>query len=485
MKKICYSTLFFFLSSLAISQQWIDENYSYDSILNLQYGSAINFNNSSVDLHLDLYTPQCESSNGSKTPLILIVHGGSFIAGDKSETTITALCKSFAKRGYAAASVNYRLGFINQSSENLCNFPNYACFFAADTIEWYRSYYRAVQDVKGALRFLVNRYDTYHIDTNSIFVAGESAGSFIAMGVGFMDVASEKFDAANAQSSLPNPHANTFSCPHNANETFTGTMISRPDLGSIDGTIEPTSINYTIKGIGNMFGGMLSDLLAVNNPTKPKPVLYSFHQPCDLIVPFQTNRVYSGMNWCFTNGYGCNAITGNAMVYGSKTISDWNTLNTYGYTIQNEFTTINFPYEYIGFQPRNCIDQVVNGNGCHGYSNFALRNTNLATFFAPHVSSNPICLPTQAGVIEVFGSNNELTLYPNPFVDNITIKNNSTSSFTYALFDSFGRKLVSGVAPSGISTIELPANLTCGVYIFKTELNGKQAIKRISKINHE
>jgi predicted esterase len=471
--------------SFSFSQQWqwVSENYTYDSILNIEYGSAINFNNASIDLNLDLYTPNCNSLNGTaKTPLLIFIHGGSFIAGDKSETTITNLCKNFAKRGYATASVNYRLGFINSNATNNCNFPNYQCFFTADTSEWYRAYYRAVQDVKGALRFLVNRNDQYNIDTSNIFVAGESAGAFIAMGVGFMDVNSEKFIQADAITSVLVPNANTISCPHNVNETFIGTSISRPDLGNIDGNIEPTTIDYAIKGVGNMYGGMLSDLLTLHTANKPKPALYSFHQPCDLVVPFETDRVYAGMNWCFTNGYGCNAITQNALVYGSKTISDWNTQNSLGYGIQNEFTTIDFPYEYIGFQPRNCVDQVLNGNSCHGYDNLVLRRNNLATFFAPLVTSTPICLPSQIGVLEVSEFNSNL-IYPNPFNEELSIKNTTNSSIHYQLMDAFGRQLVTGIAPEGTSNVTLPSNLSQGIYTLKLEVNGKQVIKRIQKIN--
>jgi acetyl esterase/lipase len=125
---------------------------------------------------MDLYLPICESASGdSKTPLAIFIHGGSFLAGDKGETTITDLAKSFAKRGYAAASINYRMGFVNDDALNQCNFPNYSCFFAADSAEWYRAYYRSVQDGKGALRFLVNHATEYQIDPNNIFVSGESA----------------------------------------------------------------------------------------------------------------------------------------------------------------------------------------------------------------------------------------------------------------------------------------------------------------------
>ena len=482
MKKIIQLICIVFVSSQAFAQQWIDETYEYDSIMNLEYGTAENFLGYPVALHMDLYLPICESSSGdSKTPLAIFIHGGSFIAGDKGETTITDLAKSFAKRGYAAASINYRMGFVNDAALNQCNFPNYSCFFAADSAEWYRAYYRAVQDGKGALRFLVNHAGEYQIDPNNIFVSGESAGAFIAMGVGFLDVASEKFTQAYELNSVLTPNFNTLSCPHNLNQTFPNATILRPDLGSIDGDIEPTSFPFTIKGVGNFYGGMISDLLALNDITKPKPAIYQFHQPCDLIVPFETGRVYAGQNWCFTNGYGCSAIANSAMVYGSKRISDWNTNNAYGYTIQDNFTTIPFPYEYIGFQPKNCYDQVVNGNGCHAYDNYVNRKSQLVSFFAPIITTTPICTPGLIGSEELSNLMEQFTAYPNPFTEQLTIE--SPVAASYSLTDLFGRTIQQGDIVKGSNTLHFDevssSSFSDGVYFLRIATENEQAVQRV------
>ncbi len=483
----------FLLFSLTIwlqshSQQWVSENYEYTSIIDLEYGSAENFLGTTVPLHLDLYLPICEGPNeDSKTPLVIFIHGGSFLAGDKSETTITDLAKSFAKRGYAAASINYRLGFVNDDGLNQCNFPNYPCFVAADSAEWYRAYYRAVQDAKGALRFLVNRHLDFKLDPSNIFVAGESAGAFISMGVALLDVESEKYSQCNALSGLSLPNANTFSCPHNLNQTFPGGIIPRPDLGSIEGTIEPTSIPYTIKGVGNFFGGMFSNLLALNDPTKPKPAIYQFHQPCDLIVPFETGKVYSGMNWCFTNGYGCNAIGNVPIINGSKQISNWNINNAHGYAIQDNFTTTPFPYEYFGFQPRNCYDQVVNGNGCHQYDSYTNRKNQLVSFFAPLVTTNPICEPVLS-ISDIEGDpTNKFDIYPNPFTNEISITSQVFAEFV--IKDLFGRMISKGRITPGTNNLKISTNnanegqLDNGVYFLVLTVDNESIVKKLIRKN--
>jgi hypothetical protein len=463
----------------ANSQQWIDKKYDYDSVLNITYGSALNFNGEVDSLHLDIYLPDCnDATQTSKRPLLVWIHGGSFIAGSKDEVSIQALCKSFAKRGYVTASIDYRLGFISDEGNWQCNYPNYSCVFATDSSEWARAYYRSVQDGKGALRYLINRYEEFRIDTNNVFVAGESAGSFVALGIGLLDTVTERALETYAISDAPTPHSNTLSCGHNQGITFSGNPIPRPDLGGIDGTIEPTNINYTIKGIGNMFGAMMTDLLEDIPVNKPKPAIYSFHQPCDMIVPIDSNYVYWGLSWCFTNGYNCYGISNNEiMLYGSRTFSDWNTDNGYGYDIQNEFTSVDFPYDFF-FGQGSCTDQV--NNPCHAYDNKATREANLATFFSDKITTNPICDTAFATSINEINLE-DISVYPNPTNNLLNIKGSQLKDIeTLVLYNPVGSVVYS---KKGMSKNEIQIDISSfpiGIYIL--ELKSKNGIKKSIKI---
>ncbi len=105
---------------------------------------------------------------------------------------------------------------------------------AADVAEWYRAWYRAVQDVKGATRFLVNHADVYQIDSEKVFLFGESAGDFIVNGVAFVDVAKENPTFVGPMPSLPRPTSDFIDkCPHCQSEVFTSNTVARPDLRSI------------------------------------------------------------------------------------------------------------------------------------------------------------------------------------------------------------------------------------------------------------
>ncbi len=424
--------------SKSFSQDWKAKIYSYDSTLNIKYGSAVNVFGKIDTLKLDLYTPKCNNGvvNNPK-PLLIWVHGGAFLAGSKDEASITYMCKEFAKRGYVTASIQYRLGFIADEKQWNCNFPNYACVFATDSAEWLRAYYRAVQDVKGAMRFLINRNKIYNIDTNNVFLAGESAGAFTALGATLLDTTAERMKETFELADVPSPHPNSYSCPYNSSQSFTGQMIKRPNLGDFDNNIEPSAINYTIKAVGNMFGAVVSDLLKLSKHNSKKPAIYSYHQPCDMVVPIDSGKVYEYLSWCMTNGYGCFAIANTPKVYGSRAISAMNTSNSYGYKIQNEFTSLKFPFSYL-FGEGSCLDQV--NKPCHAYDNMKVRETNLAEFFSKYVTTPSIC--DSSLFIENNLFTNAFTVFPNPTKNIISINSKFDNIIKVELIDLNGKVLI-------------------------------------------
>ena len=468
------------LSSSVFSQQWIDKKYTYDSLLNLNYGSEIGFDGQLDSLKLDLYLPNCDDpSHLSKRPLIIVIHGGAFIAGDKSETSIQYTCRQFAKRGYVAASINYRLGFVADEQSWTCNYPNYSCIFATDSSEWYRAYYRGVQDAKGALRYLLNRADTYRIDPSNVFLTGESAGSFISLGAALMDVNSERPIQTFALSNVPVPNPNTANCVYNSGANLNAQGITRPDLGGIAGTIEPTTVPYTIKGVGNIFGGMFSNLMAQQAPGVTKPSIFSYHQPCDIVVSIDSAKIFWGLSWCMTNGYGCYGIANTPKSYGSRTISDWNTNQNMGYTIQNEFTTTPFPYSFV-FGQASCTDQAA--NPCHAYDNLMLREGNMAQFFANLVTTSPICDTTALGI-----PTNEIPfgfrILPNPNSGEFTVATDELSpESAIEIYDCFGNLILKQYLINEQTKIKL--SVSPGVYFIEVGTPIKKIRSRMVIRNH-
>ncbi|MEE4194330.1 MAG: alpha/beta hydrolase [Anaerolineae bacterium] len=100
---------------------------------------------------LDLYFPE---EAGGPLPVIVHIHGGAFRFGDKRDRQVQCWSDGI-KRGYAVASINYRM-----SGEAI--FP------------------AALNDCKAAIRWLRGNASMYHLDIGRFGVVGGSAGGNLA-----------------------------------------------------------------------------------------------------------------------------------------------------------------------------------------------------------------------------------------------------------------------------------------------------------------
>jgi dienelactone hydrolase len=66
---------------------------------------------------MDVYEPSGDTA--SVRPLVLVLHTGSFLpavmngqpTGGRKDSAVVEMCTRFAKKGYVAAAVSYRLGW--------------------------------------------------------------------------------------------------------------------------------------------------------------------------------------------------------------------------------------------------------------------------------------------------------------------------------------------------------------------------------------
>ena len=98
-----------------------------------------------------------EEKKKSKQPLFVWICGGAWMTSDRNYHMPWLM--NFVKAGFVVASVDYRLS-------NNEAFPGALC------------------DVKAAIRYLRAHADLYGIDTEHVFVGGESAGGYLANIVG-------------------------------------------------------------------------------------------------------------------------------------------------------------------------------------------------------------------------------------------------------------------------------------------------------------
>lgn len=127
-----------------------------------------------VDLKMDIYAPAGDSYNNR--PLVFFMFGGSFVAGDKTSPDIVELCTRYAKSGYVAAAIDYRL------TTNL--------IWSANTETAYMAAAKAIHDLKSAIRYFrmdVENGNQFNIDPNRIYAGGVSAGGIAAVNAAYLN----------------------------------------------------------------------------------------------------------------------------------------------------------------------------------------------------------------------------------------------------------------------------------------------------------
>lgn len=97
---------------------------------------------------LDVYRPR--NTEGQYLPVIISVHGGAWVYGDKERYQY--YCMSLAQRGFAVVNYSYRLA------------PEFK--FPA-----------AIEDTKQVFEWVLKNRDTYFFDEEYIFGVGDSAGA--------------------------------------------------------------------------------------------------------------------------------------------------------------------------------------------------------------------------------------------------------------------------------------------------------------------
>ena len=154
--------------NLPASGLYSTPQYSQASVLvtdGIQYGSAVDYSGTTVPLLLDLYLPPAAAP--SPHPTIVLIHGGAFVGGSRSD--YAGLAEQWASRGYAAIAIDYRL-------DPLLNGPH-------TQLDQLKAASDAIADAQESVRWLKAHAATYGIDTTRIASVGDSAGGAISLGL--------------------------------------------------------------------------------------------------------------------------------------------------------------------------------------------------------------------------------------------------------------------------------------------------------------
>jgi para-nitrobenzyl esterase len=264
MKKLI--TLFLSVGAFCAQSQTLCDNGRFANEIfenvtvtpNVQYGQNTSWSGSNTNLFFDFYEPQ--GDNMEARPLIIWVHGGSFLGGSRTDQDMVALSNRFAKRGYACASISYRTGF-----------------FPIDSTNAVRAVVRAVQDLKGAIRYFYKdaaTSNTYKIDTTRIFIGGTSAGAITCLHVAYLTDECQLLEYLNAS--------------------------QQATLGGLEGNSGNPGYSTEVKAVMNGAGALAR--YSWIDPSVTNIPLASVHGTADNVVTYNRGLVNPGVPLMYLDG---------------------------------------------------------------------------------------------------------------------------------------------------------------------------------------
>lgn len=258
------------------------------STLGLLYGAGTTIAGNNQELFLDVYEPADDAQE--IRPVIILAFGGSFISGERGD--LAGLCESYARRGFVAVSIDYRLYDLP-----LIPFPT--------SDEMKEVVVKSISDFKAAIRYMredAATSNTFRIDPDMIFIGGVSAGAIAAAHTAVLD------ETDNIDAFLLGLIE--------ANGGFTGNSSDN------------TEYSNEVQGYVNL-SGALNDASWMDENDPP---LVSVHDDMDIVVPYNT---------------GFASLLGVQIVYleGSRQLH----LKADSLEIPNRLLTIENSFEHVGY----------------------------------------------------------------------------------------------------------------------------------------
>jgi poly(3-hydroxybutyrate) depolymerase len=360
---------------------------NYTTTSDIVYGQNTSWNGASTTLKLDVYQPTGDTE--TNRPLVILVHGGSFIGGTKTDGDVVTMCQKFAKKGYVTASIDYRLGF-----------------FPFDSANAVKAVVRAVQDLRAAVRFFYKdkqTTDTYKIDTNNIYVGGSSAGAITSLHLAYLDQECEVSDYLNQ------------------------TTITQ--LGGLEGTSGNPGYSSKVKGVLNGCGALArySWLEAGDVPVA------SVHGTNDGTVKYNRGIVNPGTPLMYLDG--SRMIHERACAVGVEN-QFYTFLGAphvpYAGNAAYMDTTVNFFRDFL-IKQLGCTDAILQPENAPAQA--------VLLYPIDYCDGSPVneVCPTSSLVEENLLS---ALIYPNPANDQVHIVPNVTGKYSVDLIDNTGRVLI-------------------------------------------
>jgi para-nitrobenzyl esterase len=426
MKKIYLTAL----SALAFATAGLAQNacnagrYATDVYTNvtttsgITYGQNNNYVGTPTTLTLDVY--QATGDTSVARPLIIWMHGGSFIGGASTDADVSTLSTRFAKKGFICASINYRIGMYPIDSANAI-----------------LAVIRGVQDLKAAVRFFKKdkaTTNTYKVDTSNIFIGGSSAGAIAVLHTVYLKRPCQ-IQAYISQANLSN-------------------------MGGLEGLSGNQGYSSSVRAAISLSGALATYAILEAGDIP----LCTMHGTADATVKYSRGIVNPGVALMYLDG--SRMIKPQAQAVGvTNSFYTWIGAGHVPFATNAAYmdTTVNFVRDFI-----------IKNLGC---TNAALQPENTPFGSATLYTYNSPC---SLG-IENYGSASLLQdAFPNPSNGDVTLVfANTNSTHQVDLYDLSGR-IISSARTRDTSFLVKNNGIPSGVYVLKvTDENGAFSGKKL------
>lgn len=447
-----------------------------------------------IPLQMDVYTPS--GDNVTDRPLIIYLHTGSFLppivngspSGSRKDSATAEMCREFARRGYVAASVSYRLGWNPQGDQ------------ATRTGTILNAVYRAMQDAKTAIRYFRKETATngnpFGIDTTKIVIVGQGTGGYAGLAAAYLD--------KNAELNLLK-----FIDP-NTNASYVNQAI----VGDFDGFGGAVGVanNPNWAGYSSDFnmvvnlGGAIGDTSWMEAGDMPT---IAFQSVTDPFAPYNNGTVLvPGTTFQVIDVSGSGAFTRTALRLGLQTPMYNPSLSD---PISNKANSINggvdglYPLYIAPFTPQagpwewwdsTIVKTItINPGGFSGevaHRNSMMTNPNMSKtkalsyidtiqqYIAPRIM-NVLQLPGNTVSVNTLEEDLSLSVYPNPAQDEFFVRIGAEHKLkSVRIYDIIGKEVRNIGRIEGNEVRIERQDLTAGIYFVSIETNLGVVTKKIN-----
>jgi len=236
------------------------ELFRYEVHTNIVYRVANNY-----EAKLDVYQP---AGRAQPTPVVIVIHGGGWIAGTKEERTLEIA--PFLQMGFAAVNVEYRLAQTSLAPA-------------------------AVEDCRCALHWVFANAKKYNFDPTRVVLQGGSAGGHLVLTTGMLTPAAG-FDKEcwTGQENFWSQSPGTDSDPRVA------AIVNWFGISDVlDELHGPNAKGYAVIWLGDQSNAdeLAKRLSPINYVNKNTPPIITIHGDKDALVPYeQSVRLHKALD---------------------------------------------------------------------------------------------------------------------------------------------------------------------------------------------